>query len=282
MSPGVPGRGRLPPLGPEPDERRETPKQQEARERRSTVPLSAFLVVVIPLVVGLVISLVTAHNASQDAKGAAVLAADVSERADAIQADGLEALCNANKPRDAAIVALLQDRGVRVKRSAEDCLEFSLTGEIKPTPRTSIPAIDQLRGLPGTPGAEGLPGRQGLQGVPGRTGPIGPVGPAGPEGPPGPAGAQGAQGPPGPRGEQGPQGPPGEQGPPGDAVTGPAGPAGPVGPAGPAFDPAPLEALIAGVEAARAAGDAAQEARLAALEARVGALEAAPPPAPVP
>lgn len=126
--------------------------------------------------------------------------------------DALATICRANGPRDAALVALLQDRGVRVKISKEDCLAFATTGKLAPQPRTRIPSISQLRGLPGTPGARGKPGVQGLrgargiagqQGVPGTVGPPGPAGPAGDQGRAGEPGAAGAEGPAGPRGVAG-------------------------------------------------------------------------------
>lgn len=120
--------------------------------------------------------------------------------------DALATICRSNTPRDAALVAVLQQLGVRVKTSKEDCTRFAVTGKLRPIPRTAIPTIAQLKGLPGQPGARGPAGAQGLRGArgfPGQRGEPGAVGPPGPVGPMGPAGAKGDTGDQGPRGAPG-------------------------------------------------------------------------------
>jgi collagen triple helix repeat protein len=253
-------------------ERVETPKQQAARERRSTVPVWVFAASLVPAYLGLGIMgwylSTVADTANRASKASVEINAAAIARSSAVQKRGFETICESNKPRDALLIALAQDRGVRVKTSPENCTLFSTTGKPKPVPKPVKgvpPVLVQLRGLPGTPGAKGAPGRQGLQGVTGPLGPVGPTGATGLPGPEGPAGSPGPVGSVGSLGAKGDPGTPGSQGPPGadSTVPGPAGPPGPKGDPAPPFDVSVLEA------------------RIVALEAQVAALTS-PPPSPVP
>jgi hypothetical protein len=189
-----------------------------------------------------------ARQARSTANAARVIANTLALKAsNVVQKRALDTICKSNKARDRALIGLLQERGVRVALSPEDCAAFSVSGKPKPLPQTRIPVLAQLRGLPGTPGAMGATGRQGLRGVPGLVGPLGPVGRTGPKGDKGDPGDPGRDGLPGERGTPGPKGDRGEP-----------------GPAGPAFDPGPIIARMN-----------AQDAIISALLARVAALEAA-------
>ena len=230
------------------------------------MPLGFYLLSIIPLIAGTSYGIYEARSARSSAGEAnRALIVEASRRAVAlqvIQKRGFKTICDANRPRDALLVALAQDRGVRVRTDKIDCTKFSIDGKPKPLPAPSrIPVVAQIRGLPGQPGARGLPGQQGLQGVRGPLGPIGPAGPPGQQGDPGlqgPPGRDGADGARGPQGDPGPPGPPGLQGPPGAP-----------GAPGPAFDPTPFQVALAN-----------HDARIAALEAALAAAFPSPTGAP--
>lgn len=217
---------------------------------RWVVVVLAFLV----LLGGLVYSIHLARTARSETSREAIARQAGTEK---VLQTALASLCRSNTPRDAALVAVLQQFGVKVRTSKEDCGRFATTGKLTLPLRTAIPTVSQLRGLPGQPGAQGKPGSQGLRGVrgiAGQRGPAGAVGPAGPSGPAGAPGQDGAPGSPGPKGDDGPRGVPGS-----DANT----------------------AALQGQVADLAQALAALNAIVGAQQQQIAALQAAQPPQPI-
>jgi hypothetical protein len=172
-------------------ERRESAAQQEERERHSSIPLWAYLATLVPLILGLGYAIYLANDAGSAASTAN--RAIINSQA-VIQKRALDTLCRSNRLRDRATIGLLQQFGVKVRLSPEDCVKFSVTGKPRPPAgaNSKLPTLAQLRGLPGSAGARGPVGAQGLRGVPGAAGRsiVGPQGPpgasiVGPQGPPG-------------------------------------------------------------------------------------------------